>query len=231
LRELEKKQFDLDKALRRFPRHASVIVEAWTDMVREACHILKSEGHGSLDLSSGPHDSHQQAAYEIPMLRFLFGLFVIVIILYAVVWRGNPAIETLMPLEISTLGSSWCQYSTLFFLSRSGGQGYRSNSPLSGSTQRIHLKGIDELEQGAGPRSDQTRYIGYYGTNCARFDPVTNCRSRRLSQLPGVMPCLSLSLSTRQVCGGFGPNRVTRLMPLPRSLASESVESSTGLQI
>ena len=37
------------------------------------------------------------------MLRFLFGLFAIVVILYAVFWRGNPAIETLMPLEISTL--------------------------------------------------------------------------------------------------------------------------------
>jgi hypothetical protein len=55
LRELEKKQFDLDKALRRFPRHAPVIVEVWTDMVREACRVLKSEAHGSLDLSSGPH--------------------------------------------------------------------------------------------------------------------------------------------------------------------------------
>jgi hypothetical protein len=37
------------------------------------------------------------------MLRFLFGLFAILIILYAVVWRGKPAIETLTPLEISTL--------------------------------------------------------------------------------------------------------------------------------
>jgi hypothetical protein len=62
LRELEKKQFDLDKALRRFPRHAPVIVEVWSDMVREACHILKSQGHCSPDLSSGPDDDHQKAA-------------------------------------------------------------------------------------------------------------------------------------------------------------------------
>jgi hypothetical protein len=61
LRELERTQFDVERAIRQSPRHAPIIIEVLADAVREAGEILKSSA-GVQANQARPHMDQQKAA-------------------------------------------------------------------------------------------------------------------------------------------------------------------------